>query len=157
MQILSQLGELFLQAAPTVVLVFLFYLFLRANFFPQMERVLAERAARTEGARQAAEAARGTAHQKLAAYQEALKRARGEIYAEQDAARRDALAERANLIREARERGQQEIRKAKQRLAKEMAEAKKQLETETHQLAEQIVARILASGGSAPAAPPETR
>lgn len=157
MQILNQLGELFLQAVPTVILVLLFYLFLRANFFPQMERVLAERAARTEGALQAAEAARGTAAQKQAAYQEALKKARAEIYAEQEAARRAVLEERANLIREARQLGQAEIRKAKQRLAEEMAETKKQLEAEAQGLAEQIATQILAPRDSAPAATAETQ
>src|SRR5437879_11380982 len=64
MEILSQLGELFLQALPTVIIVFLFYLFLRSNFFQPLERVLAERWARTEGARRAAEASQAAAQEK---------------------------------------------------------------------------------------------
>lgn len=131
MEIVRQLGELFLQAVPTVILVFLFYLFLRANFFPQMEQVLAERAARTEGARQAAEAARAAAAQK-------------------EAARRLVLEERARLIREARERGQQEIRSAKQRVLEETAAARKELEAESSVLAEQIARLVLGAEGTAP-------
>lgn len=150
MEILRQLGELFLQAVPTVILVFLFYLFLRAHFFPQMERVLAERAARTEGARQAADAARAAAAQKEAAYQATLKQARAEIYAEQEAARRTVLEERARLVREARERGQQEIRSAKQRVIEEMAAARRELEAESSVLAEQIARLVLGAEGTAP-------
>jgi len=83
MEILHQLGELFLAALPTVVIVFLFYLFLRASFFKPMERVLAERRARTEGARRAADSAQAAAHEKVRAYQEALKKARAGVYAKE--------------------------------------------------------------------------
>ncbi|MGB6198316.1 MAG: hypothetical protein WBF35_02090, partial [Candidatus Acidiferrales bacterium] len=58
MDLVHQLGELFLAALPTVVLVFLFYFFLRWSFFKPIERVLAERRTRTEGARRAADALR---------------------------------------------------------------------------------------------------
>src|SRR5207244_1337185 len=47
MEIVHQLGELFLQAVPTVLIVLLFYLFLRANFFKPLERVMTARLERT--------------------------------------------------------------------------------------------------------------
>ena len=56
MEIFSQLGELFLAAVPTVIVVFLFYLFLKWSFFGPIERVLHERAARIEGAQKEREA-----------------------------------------------------------------------------------------------------
>ena len=49
-EIVHQLGELFLQAVPTVLIVFLFYLILRSVFFAPLLRVMAERDARTSGA-----------------------------------------------------------------------------------------------------------
>src|ERR1700752_4519976 len=102
MEILRQLGELFLQALPTVFLVFLFYLFLRWSFFGPLERVLDERRARTEGARREAEQARAAVLERAQTYQAALRKAQGEIYAEQEAARRSLLDERVAQIREAR-------------------------------------------------------
>ena len=73
MDLVRQLGQLFLAAVPTVVLVFLFYFFLRWSFFKPIEHVLAERRARIEGARRAADASRHEAQEKLRSYRAALK------------------------------------------------------------------------------------
>ena len=108
--ILKQLEELLLQAVPTVILVFLFYLFLKFNFFRPLERVLAERQARTEGARHLAEQAQAEAKGKAREYEEALKKARATIYAEQEAARRAILRERVALIRENRNHAEEQAR-----------------------------------------------
>src|SRR2546428_7241061 len=143
MEILSQLGELFLQALPTVIIVFLFYLFLRSNFFQPLERVLAERWARTEGARRAAEASQAAAQEKLRAYQEALKKARTEIYAEQEAARRAVLEERTALIRNARSRAAEEVRAAKEKISADLAAARAEIQLASETLAEEIARVIL--------------
>ena len=63
MDLVHQLGQLFLAAVPTVVIVFLFYFFLRWSFFNPISRVLAERRARIEGSRRAAEASRHQAQE----------------------------------------------------------------------------------------------
>ena len=63
-EIVHQLGELFLQAVPTVLIVLAFYLILRFLFFKPLLSVMAERDARTVGARKAAEAA--PLHRKIA-------------------------------------------------------------------------------------------
>src|SRR2546428_477400 len=143
MEILSQLGELFLQALPTVIIVFLFYLFLRSNFFQPLERVLAERWARTEGARRAAEASQAAAQEKLRAYQEALKKARAAIYAEQEAARRAVLEERAALIRNARSRAVNEVRAAKEKISADLVAARSEIQLASETLAEEIARVIL--------------
>src|SRR5260370_30435128 len=98
MEIVHQLGELFLQAVPTVLIVFLFYLFLRANFFKPLERVMTERRERTLGAQRAAEASQAAAQENVRAYHEAFQKARGEIYARQEAARQEMLLERLTHI-----------------------------------------------------------
>src|SRR6266853_427963 len=54
--IVHQLGELFLQAVPTVLIILLFYFILRALFFKPLLAVTAERDSRTAGAEKAAEA-----------------------------------------------------------------------------------------------------
>src|SRR2546430_17679358 len=76
--IVHQLGELFLQAVPTVLIILLFYFILRAVFFKPLLAVMAERDSRTVGAQKAAEAAQAGAAQKGKQYQEALRQGRGE-------------------------------------------------------------------------------
>src|SRR5438309_10468141 len=91
--IVHQLGELFLQAVPTVLIILLFYFILRAVFFKPLLAVMAERDSRTVGAQKAAEAAQAAAAQSVKQYQEALKQARGQVYVEQEAARKKLLDE----------------------------------------------------------------
>ncbi len=101
-EIVRQLGELFLQAVPTVLIILLFYIILRALFFKPLLSVMAEREARTAGAQKAAELAQAAAAEKARQYQDALKQARAQVYAEQEAARKKLLDERAAVIKEAR-------------------------------------------------------
>lgn len=142
-EIVHQLGELFLQAVPTVLIVFLFYLFLRSQFFAPLERVMNERRDRTAGAQRAAEVAQAAAQDKMKSHQEALKKARAEIYSGQDAARRALLEKRNAQIRESRSRAGDEVRAAKERIAAELAAARKELDTASTQLGGEIARAIL--------------
>ena len=150
MEILRQLGELFLEAVTTILIVFLFYLFLRSSFFGPLERVLAERRARTEGARRAAEASQAAAQEKIRAYQDALRKARADIYAEQETARRTVLDERAALIRSARSRSNEEVRAAKEKISADLATARAELDKESQALAREIARAILRRRPPAP-------
>jgi F0F1-type ATP synthase membrane subunit b/b' len=146
-----QLGELFLQAVPTVLIILLFYIILRAIFFKPLLAVMAERDARTVGAQKASEAAQAAAAEKVKQYQEALRQARGQVYAEQEAARKKVLEERAVQIKEARTRASGEVTAAKARVAGELAAARQDVETTVAQLSAEIARRILQtppSGGS---------
>jgi F-type H+-transporting ATPase subunit b len=143
MQIVHQLGELFLQAVPTVLIVFLFYMILRALFFQPLLRVMAEREARTVGARKAAEAAQAAAAEKAKQYQEALRQERARVYAEQESARKKLLDERAASLKEARSKAVAEVGVAKERVAKELATARHDLEHSISQLAAEIARRVL--------------
>ena len=143
MEIVRQLGELFLQAVPTVVIVFAFYLFLRWQFFGPLERVMREREERTGGAMRAAEAEQSAAREKGREYEEGLKEARTAIYAEHDATRRRLLEERDARIREARAKGREEVRLAKERIGADVAAARRQLEPAGSMLASEIVRVIL--------------
>lgn len=143
MDVLHQLGDLFLQSLPTVVIVFLFYLFLRRSFFKPLGRVLAERRARSEGARGEADAMRAGTQETLRAYREALRRARGEIYAEQESARRAALEDRNRAIQAARSAANKEIHAAKQAMVDELNAARAELEISNAMLAGEIARAIL--------------
>ena len=113
MEILHQLAELFLQAAPTVVIVFLFYLFLRWAFFTPIQKAMAERDAKIEGARREAAALEAEAGKELQDYNDRLRKVRGELYAEQEAARQVVLDERARLLKAMRSRALEEVEEAK--------------------------------------------
>ena len=142
-EIVHQLGELFLQAVPTVLIILLFYFMLRALFFKPLLAVMAERDSRTVGAQKAAEAAQAAAAEKVKQYQEALKQARGQVYAEQEAARKKLLDERAAQIKDARARAAGEVSAAKARVAVELAAARRDLEATVAQLSAEIARRIL--------------
>jgi F-type H+-transporting ATPase subunit b len=138
-----QLGELFLQAVPTVLIILLFYFILRAIFFKPLLQVMAERDSRTVGAQKAAEAAQAAAAEKVKQYQEALKQARGQVYAEQEAARKKLLDERAAQIKDARAKASAEVSAAKARVAAELAAARRDLQATVAQLSAEIARRIL--------------
>jgi hypothetical protein len=131
-EILNQLGDLFLSAVPTVIFVFLFYLVLRWSFFGPLERVLAERHKRAAGARQA------------------LRKARGEIFVEQEAVRRRVLEERQASVNAARAAAQQELQVAKKALAADVEAARLQLEQSSDALAGEIAENVLAGAPSGP-------
>src|SRR5437879_8865746 len=141
--IVHQLGELFLQAVPTVLIILLFYIILRAVFFKPLLAVMAERDARTVGAQKAAEEAQAAAAEKIKQYQNALRPARGQVYAEQEAARKKLLEERAAQIKDARIKAAAEVRAAKARVAAELAAARRELEASVAQLSAEIARRIL--------------
>jgi F0F1-type ATP synthase membrane subunit b/b' len=148
-----QLGELFLGAAPTVLIILLFYFILRPLFFRPLLEVMATRERRTVGAQKAAEAAQAAAREKVKQYQEALKQARGKVYAGQEAARRKLLDERAEQLKDARSRVSGEVSAAKQRVAKELAAARREVEASVGELSAEIARRILDSPPPRPSSP----
>jgi len=141
--LVHQLGELFLQAVPTALIILLFYFILRAVFFKPLLAVMAERDSRTVGAEKASEAAQVAAAEKVKQYQEALQQARGQVYAEQEAARQKLLEERAAQIKNARTKAAGEVSAAKARVAAELAAARRDVEATIAQLSGEIARRIL--------------
>jgi F0F1-type ATP synthase membrane subunit b/b' len=142
-EIVHQLGELFLQAVPTALIVLVFYVVLRFLFFKPLLAVMAEREARTAGAQKAAEAAQGAAGEKVKQYQDALKKARAQVYAEQEAARKRLLDERAAQLKDVRTKTSHEVSAAKERIARELGDARRDVEASSGQLAAEIARRVL--------------
>jgi F-type H+-transporting ATPase subunit b len=148
-EIVHQLGELFLQAVPTVLIVLVFYAVLRALFFKPLLKVMAERDLRTAGARKAAEAAQAAAAEKVKQYQDALRKARAGVYAEQEAARKKLLDERAGILKDARGKAAAEVASGKNRAAADLVAARLDIEASVAQLSAEIARRVL----QAPPAP----
>jgi len=143
MEILHSLGQLFLGAVPTIIIVLLFYFFLRWAFFTPIQKAMAERDARMEGARKEAAEVEAAAKHEMDTYHEALRKARGEIYAEQEASRQVALENRAKLLKTMRTRAQEDVAAAKKRIAAELESARAQVERDAPALAGEIVRAIL--------------
>jgi F-type H+-transporting ATPase subunit b len=152
MGLMAQLKGLFLEALPTVIVVLLFYLFLRNQFFGPLVQAIEERARRTEGARREAEESKAAAAKAREEYEAALRKARVEVYATQEAERRKALDERANVLRAAREEATGFVRAQKAVLEGELADARKQLERESIVLGGEIASALLSGPGPAPRA-----
>ena len=150
--LVHQLGELFLGAVPVALIVLVFYLVLRSLFFQPLLKVMAERDARTLGAQKSAEAAQAAAAEKIRQYEEALKQARAKVYAEQEAARKKLMEERAAFLKDARAKAAAEVNAGKQGIEKEFATAKTELQATAAQLSVEIARRVLQSP-IAPAGP----
>jgi F-type H+-transporting ATPase subunit b len=145
MEILRQLGELFLQAVPTVLIILVFYAILRSLFFAPLLKVMAERESRTSGAREAAENAQQAAAEKVKQYQNALREARAKVYAEQEAARKKLLDERAAKLKDARAKAATQVGGAKEQISKDLVAAIRDVEATVPQLSAEIVGRLLQS------------
>jgi F0F1-type ATP synthase membrane subunit b/b' len=145
MEILHQLGDLFLQAVPTVIIVFLFYLFMRWAFFAPIQKAMAERDEKIEGARREVAAVQAAARADLERYNETLRKARQQIYAEQEAERQAILEESAKNLKAMRSLAQKEVAEAKKKMEAELVAARVEVERQTPELAGEIIRSILES------------
>jgi F0F1-type ATP synthase membrane subunit b/b' len=148
MEIFHQIGNFFLQALPTVVIFFIFYLFMRWAFFTPIQNAMAERSAKIEGARAEAASVEAAAKHDLQQYTDELNRAKAQIYQEQEASRQAVLDERAKLLKAMRSRAQEDITAAKKKLNEEIAAASIDADALTPALAGDIARNILS--GSSP-------
>ena len=136
--IFSQLGHLFLQAIPTVILVFLLFVILDRIFFRPLIAVMKTREESTVGAQARAHEQAAAAETKTRDYEEAFQAARQEVYRQREADRRTNLEQRDAALRKAREQAEVVIRDAQAALAAEVVRAKAELDTACQPLAEEI-------------------
>jgi F-type H+-transporting ATPase subunit b len=153
----QQLGELFLQAVPIVLILLVFYVILKFLFFRPLLKVMAEREARTIGAQKEAEVAQAAATEKKKQYQEALKQARTDLYVEQESARKRLLDASAQELKDARAKAATVVAAAKERIEQEFTAARREVETSSIPLAAQVARRVLQSTRPPGARPRETR
>ncbi len=141
--ILNQLGEMLLGSVPTVI----FFLILLAAYAVlvrrPLEKVLAERHARTGGAMDEAHAAIRTAEEKTAHYEARLREARTDMFAARAARQKTATAARDKALAEAREAAQRRIDAARDSVERSGPEAKAQLDAGAASLTESVIAAIL--------------
>jgi F-type H+-transporting ATPase subunit b len=146
-QTLQALGGILLQAVPTICLLLIVHFYLKWMFFRPLEQVLEKRREATEGARESAARMLKQAEEKAATLEAALRKARDEIYQENEETRRRWISEQATRLDEARRESRELIHKAKLGLEAEAAIAKRSLAATAETLAEDITRSLL--GGRA--------
>jgi F0F1-type ATP synthase membrane subunit b/b' len=140
---LHDLGGIVLNGLPTFFLILILALFVKFLYLTPLEKVLAERFRLTEGARRAAEDSLKNADTKIAEYQEALNKARNEIYVEQAAFLQKLRAEQAELAHAVKVESDARLSEIRLSIAKEASAAREQLESQAETLAGQIADAIL--------------
>jgi F-type H+-transporting ATPase subunit b len=142
-QTLHDLGGIVLNGLPTFFLVLILAFFVKVLYLKPLEKVLSERFKLTEGARKAAEDSLKNADTKIAEYQDALNRARHEIYQEQAEFLQSLHAEQAETVRNLRAESDSRVAAIKLSIAKEADTARTGLEAQSEALATQIADSIL--------------
>ena len=140
---LQDLADLVLAAVPTIVLVVVLHIYLKAVFFRPLDKVLAQRDAATKGAIRDAEASLKRAEEKAEEYEVALRNARTEILQAQEVERQKLRQEQSDAVVAARKRGSELIEDARKKIGAEADAARQALAGDSDRLAEQIVAAVL--------------
>ena len=140
---LHQLGELLLGAVPTVILLSLLYALYTVIVHKPLQRVLAERRSKTEGAVEKSRADIAAAEARTAEYEQKLREARASVFRAQEARRQAALQARGNAVNETRTKAQAQIQAAKKDIEADRVAAQAGLQKEAAELAAEIVRRVL--------------
>ena len=147
-QTLRQLGELLLGAVPTVILLALLYALYTAIVHKPLQRVLAERRSKTEGAVEKSRADIAAAEARTAEYEQKLREARAAVFRAQEAKRQAAVQARTAALNEARSKAQAQVQAAKKDIESDRAAAEAALPADAATLAQEIVKRVLQPAGA---------
>jgi F-type H+-transporting ATPase subunit b len=145
---LRQLGELLLGSVPTVILLALLYVLYTTIVHRPLQRVLAERRSKTEGAVEKSRADIAAAEGRTAEYEQKLREARAAVFRAQEARRQAVLQARTKALNEARSKAQAQVQAAKKDIENDRAAAEKRLPAEAAALAGEIVRRVLQPAGA---------
>lgn len=148
-QILRQLGELALGSLPTIA----FFLLLLAAYGllvrRPLDRVLAERRARTIGAVEQARGAISAAEAETAVFEDKLRSARREIFESRERMLKQWASERDSALEQARAATQLKVKVAREGLEQSAVTARQQIETMSEELSAQILKAVLPPGVAA--------
>ena len=145
---LQQLGELLLGSVPTVIMLAVLYALYTAIVHKPLQRVLAERRSKTEGAVEKSRADIAAAEARTAEYEQRLREARATVFKAQEARRQAVLQARTNALNEARSKAQAQVQAAKKDIENDRVAAEKSLQSDAAALAQEIVRRVLQPAGA---------
>jgi F-type H+-transporting ATPase subunit b len=149
-QILDQLGGLVLGSVPTMILFILLVVAYGLLVRQPLQRVLAERRARTTGAVEQARGAIAAAEAETTAYEDKLRKARAEIFQARDQKLKQWNAEREAALEQVRQSTQQRVRAAREEIEQSAAEARDQIEAVSGELSTRILSAVLPAGVAVP-------
>lgn len=145
-QILHQLSELVLGSVPTMVLFILLVAAYGLLVRRPLDRVLAERRARTTGAVEQARGAISAAEAETAAYEEKLRAAKAEIFQARQQKIKQWNDEREAALAEVHAAMQQRVRGARQEIEQSAAAGRQQIEALSAELSARILQAVLPAG-----------
>ena len=149
-QILNQLGELVLGSVPTIILFIALVVAYGLLVRRPLDKVLAERRARTSGAVEQAKGAIAAAEAETSVYEDKLRAAKNEIFKARDLKLKQWNAERDAALEQVRQAAQDQIRSARQEIEQSAAAARVQIEGLSSELSAQILKAVLPAGFKAP-------
>jgi F-type H+-transporting ATPase subunit b len=145
-EILNQLGGLVLGSVPTMIFFLLLVVAYGLLVRRPLDRILAERRARTTGAVEQARASISAAEAKTADYEDRLRRARAEIFAAREKRLKQWNAERDQALAEARAATTVKVNAGKAEIEQSVATARRQIEDMSSELSEQILRAVMPAG-----------
>lgn len=141
--LLKSLGELLLNAVPTIVLFLLLFWGYTALVHRPLLKVLAERHALTEGAVAKAQSDVAAADAKTQEYEQALREARAAMFKDLESRRQKLMESRSAAITQARQEAEIRTRAAKAEIEKQAAAARAQLQAQAEALANRVIEQVL--------------
>ena len=142
-QILNELGGLVLGSVPTMVLFILMVIAYGLLVRRPLDRILAERHARTAGAMEQAKGAIAAAEAETGAYEEKLRRAKAELFEARERRLKQWAAEREAALEQVRQTAQQRVSSARQGIEQSVAEARTQIEVASSDLGARVLSAVL--------------
>ena len=140
---LQALVDLLIRSVPTIIFFIVLTYYLKYMFFRPLQKVLDERRKATEGVRELAGAANEAADRQFSEFEQALQRARAEIYKNNDELRRQWAEEQLSLLDKARAEAAEKLEAAKRLIDEELKEAEAELSDTIEPLSEEIVQTLL--------------
>ena len=147
-QILNQLGGLILGSIPTITFFLLLIVAYGYLVRRPLDRVLAERRARTTGAVEQAQGAISAAEAETAVFEDKLRAARREIFEARDAKLKQWALDREQALDRAKALTQEKVQVARRALEQSAGSAKQQIESRSAELSAQILKAVLPAGVS---------
>ena len=145
-QILNQLGELVLGSAPTMILFILLVAAYGLLVRRPLDRVLAERRARTSGAEEQARSAIAAAEAETTAYEDRLRAAKAEIFQARDQKLKQWNSEREAALAQVRQHMQERVRGARHEIEESAQEARLQIVAVSDELSSRVLDAVLPAG-----------
>ena len=142
-QILNQLGGLVLGAVPTMILFILLVAAYGLIVRRPLDRVLAERRARTSGAIEQAKRAIAKAESETAAYEAKLRAAKSEIFQIRDKKLKQWNAEREVALADVRKHAQVRIEGAKEEIEQSAQDARLKIVGLSDELSSRVLKAVL--------------